>query len=40
VPLLENERTGVDVFQDVDIHDWEFGGRRPTADEFGSVWRS
>jgi uncharacterized protein len=28
VALLEDERTGVDVFQDVDIHDWEFGGRR------------
>jgi hypothetical protein len=26
--LLEDERTGVDVFQDVEIHDWEFGGRR------------
>jgi hypothetical protein len=28
VALLEDERTGVDVFQGVDIHDWEFGGRR------------
>jgi uncharacterized protein len=28
VALLEDERTGVDVFQDVEIHDWEFGGRR------------
>ena len=28
VALLEDERTGVDVFQDIDIHDWEFGGRR------------
>ena len=28
VALLEDERTGIDVFQDVDIHDWEFGGRR------------
>jgi hypothetical protein len=28
VALLVDERTGVDVFQDVDIHDWEFGGRR------------
>jgi uncharacterized protein YciI len=28
VALLEDERTGFDVFQDVEIHDWEFGGRR------------
>jgi hypothetical protein len=28
VALLEDERTGLDVFQDVEIHDWEFGGRR------------
>jgi uncharacterized protein len=28
VALLERERTGVGVFPDVDIHDWEFGGRR------------
>lgn len=28
VALLEDERTGVDVFQGVDIHDWKFGGRR------------
>jgi hypothetical protein len=28
VALLEDERTGVDVFHGVDIHDWEFGGRR------------
>jgi len=26
--LFSLKRTGVDVFQDVDIHDWEFGGRR------------
>jgi hypothetical protein len=25
---FEDERTGVDVFQGVDIHDWEIGGRR------------
>jgi uncharacterized protein YciI len=28
VALLEDERTGVEVFQGVEIHDWEFGGRR------------
>jgi uncharacterized protein len=28
VALLEDERTGVDFFQDVEIRDWEFGGRR------------
>jgi uncharacterized protein YciI len=28
VALLEDERTGGDVFQGVEIHDWEFGGRR------------
>jgi hypothetical protein len=28
VALLEDERTGIDVFQDVDIHAWEFGGCR------------
>jgi hypothetical protein len=26
VGLLEDERTGVDVFHGVDIHNWEFGG--------------
>jgi uncharacterized protein YciI len=26
--LLEDERTGFDLFQDVEIHNWEFGGRR------------
>jgi uncharacterized protein YciI len=26
--LLEDERTGFDAFQEVEIHDWEFGGRR------------
>jgi hypothetical protein len=26
--LLDDERTSFDVFQDVEIHDWEFGGRR------------
>jgi uncharacterized protein YciI len=26
--LLEDERTGLDIFRDVEIHDWEFGGRR------------
>jgi uncharacterized protein len=25
--FLEDEGTGVDVFQDVEINDWEFGGR-------------
>jgi uncharacterized protein YciI len=28
VALVEDERSGVDVFEDVEIHDWEFGGRR------------
>jgi uncharacterized protein YciI len=28
VALLDDDRTGVDVIQGVDIHDWEFGGRR------------
>jgi uncharacterized protein len=26
--FLEDGRTGVDVFQDIEIHNWEFGGRR------------
>jgi hypothetical protein len=26
--LLEDGRTGFDALQDVEIHDWEFGGRR------------
>ena len=26
--LLRDGRTGVDVLQEVEIHDWEFGGRR------------
>jgi uncharacterized protein len=26
--LLEDERTGFGVFPEVDVHDWEFGGRR------------
>jgi hypothetical protein len=26
--LLEKERPGLDVFPDLEIHDWEFGGRR------------
>ena len=26
--LLEDGRAGFDVFQEVEIHDWEFGGRR------------
>jgi hypothetical protein len=26
--LLEDGRTGFDVFEDVEIHDWELGGRR------------
>ena len=26
--LLEDGRTGFEVFRDVEIHDWEFGGRR------------
>jgi uncharacterized protein len=26
--LLESGRVGLDVFPDVEIHDWEFGGRR------------
>lgn len=26
--LLEGERTGFGVFRNVEIHDWEFGGRR------------
>jgi hypothetical protein len=26
--FLEDGRTGFDVFQEVEIHDWEFGGRR------------
>jgi uncharacterized protein len=26
--LIKDERTGFDVFEDVEVHDWEFGGRR------------
>jgi uncharacterized protein len=26
--LLEDERTGLDAFSEVEVHDWEFGGRR------------
>jgi uncharacterized protein YciI len=26
--LLEDKRAGFDAFQEVEIHDWEFGGRR------------
>jgi uncharacterized protein len=26
--LMEDERTGLGVFSDVEVHDWEFGGRR------------
>jgi hypothetical protein len=26
--LIKDERTGFDVFKDVEVHDWEFGGRR------------
>jgi uncharacterized protein YciI len=26
--LLEERRVGLDVFPDIEIHDWEFGGRR------------
>ena len=26
--LLEEGRVGLDVFLDIEIHDWEFGGRR------------
>jgi uncharacterized protein len=28
VAFLEDGRTGFDVFQDIEIHNWEFGGRR------------
>jgi uncharacterized protein len=27
-PLLEEGRVGLEVFPDVEVHDWEFGGRR------------
>jgi hypothetical protein len=26
--LMEDERTGLGVFSEVEVHDWEFGGRR------------
>jgi uncharacterized protein len=26
--LLEDERTGLDAFSEIEVHDWEFGGRR------------
>ena len=26
--LTEDERTGLDVFSEVEVHNWEFGGRR------------
>jgi uncharacterized protein len=26
--LVEDERTGLDAFSEVEVHDWEFGGRR------------
>ena len=26
--LVEDERTGLHVFSEVEVHDWEFGGRR------------
>jgi uncharacterized protein YciI len=27
-PLIEERRTGLGPFSEVDVHDWEFGGRR------------
>ncbi len=26
--LIENERAGLGAFSEVEIHNWEFGGRR------------
>jgi hypothetical protein len=26
--FVEDERTGLDAFSEVEVHDWEFGGRR------------
>jgi uncharacterized protein len=28
VPLLRNGAMGLDAFRRVEVHDWEFGGRR------------
>ena len=26
--LVEDERTGLDAFSEIEVHNWEFGGRR------------
>jgi hypothetical protein len=30
--LLKEGRVGLDAFPEIEIRDWEFGGRRPSAD--------